>query len=108
MHYRWPEIVVLTICFSEYLFDESKLTASMCPKSMSWPRRKMNSSLQTYFFFWYPSSVLSPLNLLRMFASSLLILLISASLLLPNNIHTLFKKKRKNHNFLIITILQNY
>lgn len=42
----------LTICFSEYLLEESKLTASMWPKSMSWPSKKMNSSLQTYFFFW--------------------------------------------------------
>lgn len=55
----------------------------------------MNSSLQTYFFFWYPSRVLSPLNLLRMFASSLLILLISASLLLPGNIDILFKKEKR-------------
>lgn len=75
----------LTICFSEYLLDDSKLTASICPKSMSWPSRNMNSNLQTYFFFWYPSKVLSPLNLLRIFANSLLIRLISASLLLPKN-----------------------
>ena len=32
----------------------------MCPKSMSCPSRKIKSSLHTYFFFWYPSSVLSP------------------------------------------------
>ena len=43
-----------------YLFELSRLTASMWPKSMSCPRRNMNSSLQTYFFFWYPSRVLSP------------------------------------------------
>ena len=76
-------MLLLTICFSEYLLEESRLTASMWPKSMSWPNRNINSSLHTYFFFWYPSSVLSPLNLLRMFASSLLMRLISASLLLP-------------------------
>ncbi len=52
----------LTICFSVYLLEESRLTASMWPKSMSWPSRKMKSNLQTYFFFWYPSNVLSPLN----------------------------------------------
>lgn len=40
----------LTICFSVYLLELSRLTASMCPKSMSWPSRKMKSSLHTYFF----------------------------------------------------------
>ena len=80
MSYNWG---FLTICFSEYLLELSKLTASMWPKSISWPNKNMNNNLQTYFFFWYPSNVLSPLNLLRMFANSLLILLISASLLLP-------------------------
>lgn len=40
----------LTICFSVYLLELSRLTASMCPKSMSCPSRKMKSSLQTYFF----------------------------------------------------------
>ena len=29
---------------------------------MSCPSRNMNRSLQTYFFFWYPSKVLSPCN----------------------------------------------
>ena len=51
----WKEFsynTILTICFSVYLFDDSKLTASMCPKSMSCPRRNMNNSLHTYFFFW--------------------------------------------------------
>jgi len=76
----------LTICFSVYLLDDRRLTASMWPKSMSWPRRKMKSNLQTYFFFWYPSRVLSPLNLDRILASSLLIRFISASLLLPTSI----------------------
>ena len=52
----------LTICFSVYLLDDNKLTASICPKSISWPRRKIKSSLHTYFFFWYPSKVLSPWN----------------------------------------------
>ena len=52
----------LTICFSVYLFEDNKLTASICPKSMSCPSRNMNKSLQTYFFFWYPSKVLSPCN----------------------------------------------
>lgn len=50
----------LTICFSVYLLELRRLTASMWPKSMSWPRRKMKRSLHTYFFFWYPSKVLSP------------------------------------------------
>ena len=54
--------IKLTICFSVYLFEDSKLTASICPKSMSWPSRNMNRSLHTYFFFWYPSNVLSPCN----------------------------------------------
>ena len=40
----------LTICFSVYLLELSRFTASMCPKSMSWPSRKMKSSLHTYFF----------------------------------------------------------
>ena len=40
----------LTICFSVYLLELRRLTASMCPKSISWPKRKMKSSLQTYFF----------------------------------------------------------
>ncbi len=52
--------LTLTICFSVYLFEESRLTASMWPKSMSCPNKKMKSNLQTYFFFWYPSNVLSP------------------------------------------------
>ncbi len=56
----WSSLLRITICFSVYLFDESRLTASMYPKSMSWPSRKMNNSLHTYFFFWYPSNVLSP------------------------------------------------
>ena len=76
---------ILTICFSVYLLDVSRLTASIWPKSISWPKRKMKSSLQTYFFFWYPSKALSPLNFPRIFANSLFILLISASLLLPEN-----------------------
>lgn len=80
--------IQLTICFSEYLLEDNKLTASIWPKSISWPNRNINKSLQTYFFFWYPSKVLSPLNLLLMFANSLLIRFISASLLLP--------KMRKN------------
>lgn len=42
--------VTLTICFSVYLLELSRFTASMCPKSMSWPKRKMKSNLQTYFF----------------------------------------------------------
>lgn len=50
----------LTICFSVYLLELRRLTASMWPKSMSCPRRNINNSLQTYFFFWYPSRVLSP------------------------------------------------
>lgn len=58
MHFRIPGI--LTICFSVYLFDESRFTASIWPKSISCPRRKINSSLHTYFFFWYPSNCLSP------------------------------------------------
>ena len=70
------------ICFSEYLLEDNRLTASMWPKSMSWPSKKIKSNLQTYFFFWYPSRVLSPLNLERMLASSLLIRFTSASLLL--------------------------
>ena len=86
-------IYKLTICFSEYLFELSKLTASMWPKSMSCPSRKINNNLQTYFFFWYPSSVLSPLNLFLMLANSLLIRFISASLLLPK-----FKKITKLAN----------
>lgn len=45
-------LTILTICFSEYLFDDNKLTASMWPKSMSWPSKNMNNNLQTYFFFW--------------------------------------------------------
>lgn len=77
------DIRELTICFSVYLLELSRLTASMWPKSMSWPSRKMKSSLHTYFFLLYPSRALSPLNLERMLASSLLIRLISASLLLP-------------------------
>jgi len=59
-HYYFVKHGLLTICFSVYLFELSRLTASMWPKSMSWPSRKMNSNLHTYFFFWYPSSVLSP------------------------------------------------
>ena len=51
---------ILTICFSVYLLDESRFTASIWPKSISCPRRKINSNLQTYFFFWYPSNCLSP------------------------------------------------
>lgn len=51
---------LLTICFSVYLFEVSKFTASIWPKSMSFPSKNMNSSLQTYFFFWYPSIILSP------------------------------------------------
>lgn len=88
LNFKWAFRVqnnskILTICFSEYLFDDSKLTASMCPKSMSCPSRKMNRSLHTYFFFWYPSNVLSPLNLLRIFANSLFMRFTSDSLLLP-------------------------
>lgn len=94
-HFRFLRgIALLTICFSEYLFDESKLTASIWPKSMSWPSRKMNNSLHTYFFFWYPSSVLSPLNLLRMLANSLFIRFTSDSLLLPSYDIYVCEKKR--------------
>lgn len=53
-------IRTLTICFSVYLLDDNKFTASICPKSISWPNRNIKRSLQTYFFFWYPSKVLSP------------------------------------------------
>lgn len=44
------ETFLLTICFSVYLLELSRFTASIWPKSMSCPRRKMKSSLQTYFF----------------------------------------------------------
>lgn len=47
---RTPRPRALTICFSVYLLELSRFTASMCPKSMSWPSRKMKSSLHTYFF----------------------------------------------------------
>ncbi len=75
----------LTICFSVYLLELSRLTASMWPKSISWPKRKMKSSLHTYFFLLYPSKALSPLNFERMLANSLFMRLISASLLLPKD-----------------------
>lgn len=54
----------------------------------------MNSNLHTYFFFWYPSNVLSPLNLLLIFANSLLIRLISASLLLPKKEQEFLKQMK--------------
>ena len=62
---------VPTTCFSLYLLELRRFTASICPKSMSWPKRKMNRSLHTYFFFWYPSNVLSPTESAETYSSSL-------------------------------------
>lgn len=62
-HIKWKGLCLpLTICFSVYLLELSRLTASMWPKSISWPSRKMKSSLHTYFFLLYPSSTLSPVT----------------------------------------------
>lgn len=38
----------LTICFSEYLGEEMRLTASMCPVSTWYPRMYVNTILLKY------------------------------------------------------------
>jgi len=67
--------------FSEYFGLEMRLTASMCPKSTSYPSMYMYRIFHTYFLRLYPFMCASAVNFWRMCAISFWTRLASCSLL---------------------------
>mmetsp|Transcript_34239 Transcript_34239/g.110370 ORF Transcript_34239/g.110370 Transcript_34239/m.110370 type:complete len:282 (+) Transcript_34239:1391-2236(+) len=63
-HHAYPTL------FSEYFWEERRLTASMWPKSTSYPSMYMYRIFHTYFLRLYPFMLESDVNLERMCAIS--------------------------------------